>query len=75
MSTGIFRWSPFYRKNNCFDWGKPMIIVNVSTDDPLRVIRKYEEKPARLLAITCPPDEKPFRLVYAMDEYNTIEIT
>ncbi len=45
-----------------------MIILNVATDDPIRVIRKYEEKSARLLAITCPATEKRFRLVYGLEE-------
>ncbi|HWQ75672.1 MAG TPA: hypothetical protein VN441_10175 [Syntrophomonas sp.] len=44
-----------------------MFIVNVATDDPLKVIRKFEEKPSRLLAITCPEGEKQYQLVYSLD--------
>ena len=44
-----------------------MFIINVATDDPIRVMRKYEEKSVRLLSITCPETEKKFRMVYAWD--------
>ncbi len=45
-----------------------MFIMNVATDDPIRVIRKYEEKSSRLLSITCPATGKKYRLIYAIDE-------
>lgn len=35
-----------------------MFIINVETDDPIRVMRKYEAKPIRLLSVTCPETEK-----------------
>lgn len=44
-----------------------MIILNVNTDDPIRVIRKYETKPARLIAITCPSDGKKYHLIYSLE--------
>jgi hypothetical protein len=44
-----------------------MFIVNVTTNDPLKVIRKFEEKPGHLLAITCPEGEKNYQIVYAME--------
>lgn len=44
-----------------------MFIVNVATNDPLKVIRRFEEKPSRLLAVTCPEGEKQYKLVYALD--------
>lgn len=45
-----------------------MYIINVATDDPIRVMRKYEEKPARLLSISCPEGQKPFKMVYAWED-------
>lgn len=43
-----------------------MIILHVNTDDLMRVIRKYETKPARLIAITCPLEGKRYRLIYSL---------
>lgn len=45
-----------------------MLIINVNTNEPFRVIRKFEEKPARLVAITCPESGKYYRLVYTLEE-------
>lgn len=44
-----------------------MFIINVATDDPIRIMRKYEEKSVRLLSISCPEAEKKFMMVYALD--------
>lgn len=44
-----------------------MFILNVETDDPIRVMRKYEEKPLRLIAVCCPPAEKSYRMIYAWE--------
>lgn len=44
-----------------------MFIVSVTTNDPFKVIRKFEEKPGRLLAITCPEGEKRYHLLYSLD--------
>jgi len=44
-----------------------MFILNVETDDPIRVMRKYEEKPLRLIAVCCPPAEKSYRMLYAWE--------
>ncbi|NLV20620.1 MAG: hypothetical protein GXY49_01295 [Syntrophomonadaceae bacterium] len=44
-----------------------MFIINVATNDPFRVIRRFEEKPGRLLAITCPEGEKRYNLIYSLD--------
>lgn len=44
-----------------------MFIINVETDDPIRVMRRYEEKPLRLIAVSCPPAEKNFRMTYVWE--------
>ncbi len=44
-----------------------MFIMNVATDDPIRIMRKYEEKPVRLMSVTCPESGKKFLMVYAWD--------
>jgi hypothetical protein len=44
-----------------------MFIINVATNDPIRVIRKLEEKQGQLLAITCPEGDKKFNLSYTLD--------
>ena len=44
-----------------------MFIVNIATNDPLKVIRRLEENTGRLLAITCPEGEKRYQLVYSME--------
>jgi len=44
-----------------------MFIVNVATNDPIRVIRKFEEKPGRLLTITCPEGDKKYNLSYVLE--------
>lgn len=44
-----------------------MFIVKVATNDPLKVIRRWEEKPGHLLAITCLEGEKSYNLLYSLD--------
>jgi len=44
-----------------------MFIVNVATDDPIKVIRKFEEKSSNLIAITCPEGIKKYNLSFTMD--------
>jgi hypothetical protein len=47
-----------------------MLILRIKTTDPLRVVRKYEAKRARLLAVTS--EEQTFSMLYVMDEYDEI---
>jgi len=52
---------------SCLERSVVMFIIQVATNDPLRVIRRFEEKPGHLLAITCPEGEKRYQLVYSME--------
>jgi hypothetical protein len=45
-----------------------MLIVRVTTQDPLRVSCKFESKPARLLAVTSATTG--FCMLYAVDEWD-----
>jgi hypothetical protein len=45
-----------------------MLIVRVTTENPLRVSQKFASKPARLLAVTC--SDKSFTMLYALDEWD-----
>lgn len=48
-----------------------MLILRIKTRDPLRVIRKYESKRARLLAVTS--EEQTFSMLYTIDEYDELD--
>lgn len=48
-----------------------MLILRIKTTDPLRVVRKYESKRARLLAVTS--DDPTYSMLYVMDEYDDLE--
>lgn len=47
-----------------------MLILRIKTRDPLRVVRKYEAKRARLLAVAS--EEQTFSMLYVMDEYDEL---
>lgn len=48
-----------------------MLVVRIKTRNPLRVIRKYEAKRARLLAITS--EDNTYSMLYVMDEYSELD--
>ncbi|MEA4924541.1 MAG: hypothetical protein VB084_04450 [Syntrophomonadaceae bacterium] len=48
-----------------------MLILRIKTTDPLRVVRKYEAKNARLLAVTS--EDETYSMLYAMDDYNDFD--
>ncbi len=45
-----------------------MLVLRIKTTNPLRVVRKYEAKRARLLAVTS--ENETYSMLYAMDDYN-----
>jgi hypothetical protein len=47
-----------------------MLILRIKTRDPLRVIRKYESRRARLLAVTS--GDLNYLMLYVMDEYDEL---
>ncbi len=47
-----------------------MLILRIKTKDPLRVVRKYESKRARLLAVTS--EDLAYSMLYVMDEYDEL---
>jgi len=48
-----------------------MLILRIKTRNPLRVIRKYETKRARLLAVTS--GDLNFSMLYVMDEFSELD--
>jgi len=48
-----------------------MLVVRITTRNPLRVTRKYETKQARLLAITS--EQETFSMLYAVNEKKDLE--
>lgn len=48
-----------------------MLILRIKTEDPLRVMRKYEGKRARLLAVTS--GEQTYSMFYAVDEFDDLD--
>jgi len=48
-----------------------MLILRITTRDPLQVVRKYESKRARMLAVTS--GEQSYSMLYVMDEVDDIE--
>lgn len=45
-----------------------MIVVSIQTDDLFRVIRKFEQKRARLMIIDSMDTPSCFKLIYSLDE-------
>lgn len=48
-----------------------MLILRIKTEDPLRVMRKYDGRRARLLAVTCV--EQTYSMLYVVDEYDDLD--
>jgi len=48
-----------------------MLILRIKTTDPLRVVRKYECKRARLLAVTS--EDPTYSMLYVLDEYDELD--